>query len=208
MKIITDDAVYVQKNDFAYLNHSELSIPASIFLKVCESGVFIVCDENRYDFIKFSEPHEIEFFKDIDWIIDYNDVKDLSLEDIVEVANKINDERRELALKFNPMSPEEKEKNVDMYYRSEYLNYKFLSLRDYVWFRQGHLKFDLPEGVLYPESEFDDTIIRNSNNNNESVSNNVSEQGDVIEEKEEVNLTGESHKGVKKFLKTIFRKRK
>lgn len=207
MKIITDDAVYVQKNDFAYLNHSELSIPASIFLKVCESGVFIVCDENRYDFIKFSESHEIEFFKDIDWIIDYNDVKDLSLNDIVEVANKINDERRDLALKFNPMSPEEKEKNVDMYYRSEYLNYKFLSLRDYVWFRQGHLKFDLPEGVLYPESEFDDTIIRNSNNN-ESVSNNVSEQGDVIEEKEEVNLTGESHKGVKKFLKTIFRKRK
>ena len=94
MKIITDDAAYVQKNDFAYLNHSELPIPASIFLKVCESGVFIVCDENRYDFIKFSEPHEIEFFKDIDWIIDYNDVKDLSLEDIVEVANKISDERR------------------------------------------------------------------------------------------------------------------
>ena len=33
MKIFRNDAVYVQKNDIAYLNNTDLSIPASIFRK-------------------------------------------------------------------------------------------------------------------------------------------------------------------------------
>ena len=38
MKIITDSAVYVQKNDIAYLNQTDLAIPASIFMKVLVVG--------------------------------------------------------------------------------------------------------------------------------------------------------------------------
>ena len=37
MKIITDNAVYVQKNDIAYLNQTDLAIPASIFMKIFSS---------------------------------------------------------------------------------------------------------------------------------------------------------------------------
>ena len=39
MKIITKNAVYIQKNDIAYLNHAtDLPIPASIFVKVFGNG--------------------------------------------------------------------------------------------------------------------------------------------------------------------------
>ena len=38
MKIITSDAVYVQKNDIIMLNHTDLAIPASIFMQV-----FFIC---------------------------------------------------------------------------------------------------------------------------------------------------------------------
>ena len=66
MKIITNNSVYVQKNDFVYLNESDLSIPVSIFMKVFGKGVTIINDGNRYDFIKFDEESEIEYFKAID----------------------------------------------------------------------------------------------------------------------------------------------
>ena len=80
MKIITNDSAYVQKNDIAYLNSSDLPIPASIFMKVFGNGVTIINDSNRYDFVKFDEESEIEYFKGLDWMINYNEVKDLSEE--------------------------------------------------------------------------------------------------------------------------------
>ena len=62
MKIITNDAAYVQLNDIIHLNQSDLPIPASIFTKVYGDGVFYVGDDNRYEFIKFDEESEIEQF--------------------------------------------------------------------------------------------------------------------------------------------------
>lgn len=66
MKIITDDAVYVQKNDITYLNQylslSNLPIPSSIFEKVFGSNIIIIDNSNGYKFIKFDKPKEIEFF--------------------------------------------------------------------------------------------------------------------------------------------------
>ena len=78
MKIITDSVAYVQKNDIAFLTQTDRAIPASIFMKVFGNGIVIIDDSNRYEFVEFEAPEEIEFFKSIDWMIDYNEVKDLS----------------------------------------------------------------------------------------------------------------------------------
>ena len=56
MKIITENAAYVQKND-----------------------------NNRYEFVKFEDKNEIEFFKNLDWMVDYNSVKDLNEEDFLNL---------------------------------------------------------------------------------------------------------------------------
>ena len=55
MKIFVNDKVYVQKNDLAYLMRGagDISIPISIINKVF-GDIFIVTDENRYEFIEFS----------------------------------------------------------------------------------------------------------------------------------------------------------
>ena len=63
MKIITSEAVYVQKNDIGFLNQTDLSIPASIFLKVFGNGITIIDNSNRFEFVKFEEESEIDFFK-------------------------------------------------------------------------------------------------------------------------------------------------
>ena len=97
MKIITNNSVFVQKNDIAYLNQSDLAIPASIFMKVFGSGVVIIDDSNRYDFVEFNAPEEIEFFKGIDWMIDYNQVKDLSEKETIALGQSIAEEKNEIA---------------------------------------------------------------------------------------------------------------
>ena len=133
VKIITDDAVYVQKNDITYLNHTDLPIPASIFMKVFGNGIVVVDDSNRYEFEKFENTDEIEFFKGLDWIVDYNSVKDLSDDEIIEIGQSI-------AQKFNSMSSDERKENMEMITQCELLDFKMYSLRDILWFKNGKLK--------------------------------------------------------------------
>lgn len=145
MKIITSHAAYVQKNDIAYLNQTNLAIPASIFMKVFGRGVFIVDDTNRYEFVEFNLPEEIEFFNGINWMIDYNEVKDLSEEEIISLGQSIVQEKNIIAQRFNSMSLNERKKNKELVFQCELLDFKMYSLRDILWFKQGHIKMKLPK---------------------------------------------------------------
>ncbi len=147
MKIITDNAAYVQKNDIAYMNQTDLVIPASIFMKAFGNVTVIVDDSNRYEFVTFEEPEEIEFFKGIDWMINYNEVKDFSEEEIIALVQSIAEEQNNIAQRFNSMTPEERIENMDMVSQHESLDFKMNSLRDVLWFKQGHIKMKLPESV-------------------------------------------------------------
>lgn len=150
MKIITDNAIYVQKNDIVYLNQTDLAIPASIFIKVFGNDIVIINDSNRYEFVKFEAPEEIEFFKGIDWIINYNQVKDLSEEETIALGQSFAKEKNNIAQRFNSMVPEERKDNMNMVSQCEFLDFKMYSLRDILWFKQGHIKMELPEGVDLP----------------------------------------------------------
>ena len=151
MKIITDNAVYVQKNDIAYLYSSDLEMPVSVFMKVFGKGDTIIDDSNRYDFVKFEDESDREFFKGLDWIIDYNEVKNLSEEQIVGLLNNIGDAQQKVVITFNSMSEEERRAHSDMVTQCELLEFKFYSLRDILWFKQGHISMKLPEGIDYPD---------------------------------------------------------
>ena len=151
MKIITENAVYVQKNDIAYLIHTDLPIPASIFRKVFGNEMTIIDDSNRYEFEKFEDDTEIEFFNGLDWIVDYNSVKDLSDDEIIEIGQNIAQTRNQIAEQFNSMSEDERKENLGMVTQCESLDFKMYSLKDILWFKQGHLEMTLPEGVDYPK---------------------------------------------------------
>ena len=150
MKIITDSVAYVQKNDIAFLTQTDRAIPASIFMKVFGNGIVIIDDSNRYEFVEFEAPEEIEFFKSIDWMIDYNEVKDLSEGETIALGQSIAEEKNNIAQRFNSMTPEERENNMSMVSQCELLDFKMYSLRDVLWFKQGHIKMELPEGVDFP----------------------------------------------------------
>ena len=144
MKIITEDAVYVQKNDIAFLTHTDIRIPSSIFMKVFGDGVVIIGNSNRWEFVKFEGKDEIEFFKQLDWIIDYNNVKNLNEEEFIKMGQLIVEEKNKIAKEYNEMSIEECQKNYNMVLQYEMLEHKMYSLRDILWFKKGQLEMDLP----------------------------------------------------------------
>lgn len=160
MKILTKDGIYVQKNDIAYLTQSDKSIPESIFLTVFGQGSYtIIDDSNRYEFVKFTSTEEIEYLNALNWIVDYNSLKDLSTEELENKFNELADKRRALADKYNNMSIEEKMKNIELVDECENLRYMMLNINDINLFKHGRLSMTLPKGVERPTLDIENEQV-------------------------------------------------
>ena len=163
MKIFNNEngkkVVYVQLNDLTQiLNDSEKGIPQSVMHKVF-SDMFIVTDENRYEFKRFDEEHEVEFFENLDWSIDYKKVRDLSEEQILELAYEIADKMNVYAEQINALENANKVDHYELFTRYELLRFKYLSLRDVLWFKQGHLSMEIP---IVPDNDHIHPLAMNS----------------------------------------------
>ena len=146
MKIIYENKAYVQLNDLAVLmNFNEgKAIPGSIVIDVL-SEIFICTDENRYQFKEFNTPEQVKFFKELDYSVNYLDYKDMSEEEIIQCGETIANEMNELAEKVNSLVRSGKTAPRELYNNYEQLEFKLLSIRDILWFKQGHLKIKLPQ---------------------------------------------------------------
>ena len=148
MKVFVNNKVYVQKKDLQFLLREcdGISIAPGIINEVLDD-IFIVNDNNKHEFIKFSNVEDVDFFKNCDWIIDYHALDGMTEVEIINYGSQINDKRNELAEKFNNLPEKEQEKLYEQV-SSEVmmLDYKIYSIRDLVWHRQGHLKFTVPTG--------------------------------------------------------------
>ena len=144
MKIITENKVYVQKNDLAFLYGSRMAIPGSIFSKVF-MWKMIVNDENRYEFVCFDDPSEIDYFKKIPWMIDFQSVASLSEKQMIMMMEKVNDERKEVSRKYQNLPSEQQNRYLHLIYEKEELEFKMHSLNDIILFRKKELSMPFPE---------------------------------------------------------------
>ena len=150
MKIFTSTGVYVQKNDLAYLNNSSLTIQSSVFRKMMPEITGIVNDSNRYDFVKFETEADIEYFKNIAWIIDYDTVKDMNEGELSSYAIEIAEEQDKLVDRFNSMSPDVKKSHYYLIEENNFYDFKFNSIVSFIQYRRGIIKYKLPD-ELYPK---------------------------------------------------------
>ena len=107
MKIFKDNSVYVQMNDLVKLLTLSSGIPDSIMKKFYTEDEITIDDNNRFDFIKFDAPEEVFFFKRQDWIIDYDNYKDLDDEKLEKIAHELYLSSESVVNKFNSLSKEE-----------------------------------------------------------------------------------------------------
>lgn len=136
------EKVYVQLNDLSYLTHTDLPIPVSIYMKAIDNN--LVTDENKHDFVKFEEAHEIVYFKNLDFIIDYNEYKNMSLDELQAKVIEISVKMLTIATTYNDMSSEEKARNQDMLEDHKNLEYMSKNILDLYMAKSDSLNINLP----------------------------------------------------------------
>ena len=161
MKIVNiendNKKVYVQLNDVMMLMQLDSTIPDEVMDKVF-SKVFIVTDDNRFEFAEFTEPSTVDFFESCDWIPDFRYYKNMSEEEIIADGQNIADEMNSIAIKWNTMTDEEKDRNEDLLTRYNRLEFKMHSTAEILWTKQGHRVMPFPivpdfEGFKVAEKE-------------------------------------------------------
>lgn len=136
---------YVQLNDIAMLMHSCSSIPVSIMQRFFYN-IFIVNDENRWNFEEFTDIKEIEFFSNLDWIVDFRTYKNMNEKELLEQGYMLGDEMDDIAREYNKkIKIENSEFLEELLSKHGELKHKMYSIRDILWFKQGHIKMPFPE---------------------------------------------------------------
>lgn len=149
MKIITDSKAYVQRNDIAYLSgHLEFIPTFLINISEINREPFYCSDRNRWEWVEFISPKEIEWFSNCDCIIDLLSLKDFTDEEIAEQGNDMGIEMKEIMIRYNSMSNEDKQINQQLVVDMDLLEFKIHSLREVLRFRQGILDFEVPEDIV------------------------------------------------------------
>ena len=171
MKIFTENGVYVQKNDIAYLYHTDIPIPVVVFNKIYSDGIFIVDSRNRNEFILFNEKDAIDFFSKINWILDYNIYKDLTIEELFKKYKKLCNQSVAVGIKYDSFSSSEKKQHIDLLELYDRLEYQTNAIRDLILLKQGKINYELPEGieVVKQEKGIRKILIRIKRKNNKKA---------------------------------------
>ena len=159
MKIITNNMMYVQQNDLYCLYFYNIPMPEVVQKKIISKNyndIISMSIIKKNKFVACNDADVIEYFKNIDWIVDYNQVKDLSAEEIIELRKSITQEINKKEDKFFTLPPDER--NLNMLFQCQLLYLKNNSLNQLLLFKQGKIKIKLPEDIDYP----DDMVSKNS----------------------------------------------
>lgn len=141
MKIITDNAAYLQKYYFGILLKSTYVIEVGVPISICDvpnKKVF-----NKYDskdFIKFTKSEEINFLKNASWIPNFNDYVEKTIDEIKEEIETLNSEGTELNEWFQNLSKEEQQLKYGYgSIKAKMLMYKKESLKDILALKEKNM---------------------------------------------------------------------
>lgn len=139
------EKVYVQMQDIMTVVHEDINcgIPASIFEKVF-GDILIVDDSNRWDFMMFDEPEEIEFFKKLEWALDYKEARKLSCDDINKAGYDVAVEHDEIGSRLKDLSKEELKNHEDEIRRYKLLESLYHMYGECFMINRGHKTMPFP----------------------------------------------------------------
>ena len=148
MKILTKDYCFINKIDIPNLTFFKYKVPKEIYDKAFPSGMPIVTEYNEYDFIEVDMVKHKEFvdtIRNADWIIDFQDLNDAHSRELLELYKGYEIQRRLIIRKFHNMDYSEKLKSAYLKRNKDILEYKMKTVGDYLYYRLGQVKIDIPE---------------------------------------------------------------
>lgn len=138
------EVVFVQEEDIFFFIKEGRDMPLGILEAFYKDGVKPV-DADLSKFVKIDSDDAVKFFKEKDYIIDYNQYKDFTVrqlerkikrvrKEIIKIEQKIinstDDDIRQIAQK------------VETYYDNEQLKYELFLLKD---LKEGNTKINFPD---------------------------------------------------------------
>lgn len=143
MKVFKNGKVYVQNEDLILILRSGELMPTSVLEKFYGNGPVIIVQDNMEDYVEFEETDQVEFFKRLDWIVDYDEMKNLSLEELENLYDDTKDEMVKIRNKYSDLSQKDDCYEKDSI-RFELLGNKLYSLSKIQYFKARKLELALP----------------------------------------------------------------
>ena len=140
MKVITNNAAYIQRYELILFIQSGFTIPEGILSKLKNS-------QNAYDFIKFEKPEERMVINNLAWVADYDDLKNLSEDNIKEMIRNLTEEAKKLIEGMAFMTKAERRQNYNLERKYKLINIKISSLKEFLALKKQYVSYDLPEGL-------------------------------------------------------------
>lgn len=150
MKRLVEDKLYIQLSDIDYLMNNYEIIPD--YISIILDGYIMNIDEHMEDddFICFIDKRLINYFYELDYIINYDEYKDLSVASIADIVEKLNTEINQLELIYKNIKDSIR-KDV-LIGRHDDLDKKAKDLTKLARYKQGKINFYIP-GEEYHKSK-------------------------------------------------------
>lgn len=134
MKIFKDENVYVQIRDLGFISAIYGQRKKQLF-----RDEFIMNEQNHLQFVSFSDPEIISYFKNCDWIINYDDFKTKTIEELYQYEQEL-DKKRNLVMK-NYRKNLEKEESILRYNQIEF---EKRTIEILIQYQLGNLELAIP----------------------------------------------------------------
>jgi len=154
MKIFKNGEVYVQAYDVAELNKFSIPYPSTILPERFDTNDYNIYFCEGRMFLRFTDPIEVEYFKTLDWIIDFDKMKNKSLTEIKDILNKLKKKQAEQSSYFMNISSDDRVK-IAREYSAEMrkLHHMTTSLEILLAYKQKYINIELPFNVEESHNE-------------------------------------------------------
>lgn len=144
MKVFINNKVYISNHDIKFLLREHYAMPLSVLLEIDDRFVEDydkLLESKIHDFMSFTSKEAEEYFKGLDFIIDYNEFKDKTVDEL-KFEQKICEINK---MRIENTSPTLSGYNVQeaklKLAKYEHIIYSFGELINY---KEGTLRFNIP----------------------------------------------------------------
>ena len=137
------EVVFVQKKDVSYFITEGREIPLCILEVFYKDGVNPVDDDLR-EFLKIEREEAVRFFKEKDYIIDYEQYKDFTVRQVEREIKRVRKEIIKIEKKKKNSTDDDISKisqKIETYFDKEQLKYELFLLKD---LKEGKTKINFP----------------------------------------------------------------
>lgn len=174
MKIITENSVYVQRKDIGELLRSDMPMPGLISVLGNSSFSTFIDEINGEKFVRLVEDNERDFFIKQDWILNLDEVKNLSFDELIKLGQQTSNERNDISNKFNSLPKKEKNELYDeTILTCKLLDHKIRSIKDFIFIKKGLIAVPWPIDVKIPENMITISSVNDSTVDESKTKSNI-----------------------------------